>query len=118
MANAQTINVARNNYRAAVAAVELLSAEIASEFPEPTEDAAWEIWCDKTEDAHCDRGGFDLQDAKAAALDAVLVSVRDAIADRTPASVMFVWEAAIAGTSYSARKKMLDSCMRLDTRTV
>lgn len=96
-------------------------SQLDADFPEPTDDTAWEAWNDAYENAACDRGLYALDDAVRAADAALIRTAREALrghADFEASAPAFAAALGERAGWHVAFNRVRDLCMRLDPATV
>ena len=119
--HAKDIAAAQQNLLKTRALLDVFTAELARDFPAPDadcDDATFSAWNDAYEQANCERGGPEFRHAKTAAETALLdvFSVWMRSLKSAPQAVIEVLD--MVGTRYTARVKVLELAMKLDTRTL
>ena len=119
--HAKDIAAAQQNLLKTRALLEAFTAELARDFPAPDkdcDDATFDAWNEAYEQANLDRGGFKIQDARTAAEDTLLSTFGAWIRSLKSPSPALIEVLDLASKRYTARVKLVDLAMKLDTRTL
>ena len=119
--HAKDIATAQQNLLKTRALLDVFTDRLNRDFPAPAsdcDDATFDAWGEAYEQANLDRGGFKIQDARTAAEDALLSTFGAWIRSLKSPSPALIEVLDLAGKRYTARVKLVDLAMKLDTRTL
>ena len=119
--HAKDIAAAQQNLLKTRALLDMFTDRLNRDFPAPEpdcDDATFDVWNEAYEQANLDRGGFKIQDARTAAEDALLSTFGAWIRSLKSPSPALVEVLDLASKRYTARVKLVDLAMKLDTQTL